>query len=93
MALRDFVDQDGVEWRVWSVTIDQIYSQGVRAGFLGALQDGWLCFEAASERRRLAAYPPNWYDMSNDELVELLGQATPVPRRRSSEVDVDPGEP
>ena len=92
MPLRDFVDREGIEWRVWSVAIDQIYSQGGRAGFLGALQDGWLCFEAPGERRRLAAYPPNWFEMSNDELVGLLALATPVPRRRSSEVDFDPGE-
>jgi hypothetical protein len=88
MPLRDFVDQEGIEWRVWSVAIDQIYSQGVRAGFLGVLQDGWLCFEAPTERRRLAGYPLNWFEMSDDELVELLARATPVPRRRSSEVDL-----
>ena len=85
MALRDFVDREGVEWRVWSVTIDRSYSKGARAGFLGVLQDGWLCFEAASERRRLAGYPENWFAMSNDELVGLLAQATPVRRRNSTE--------
>jgi len=92
MPLRDFVDQDGVEWRVWSVAIDKIYSDAARAGFLGTLQDGWLCFEAPSERRRLTNYPTNWFEMSNDELIKLLSRSTPVPRRRSSETQLDPGE-
>lgn len=90
MALREFVDDGGVSWKVWSVAIDQAYSQGIRMEFLGALQDGWLCFEAPTERRRLAGYPEKWYQMSDAELAQLLARATPVSRRRlSGDVEVE----
>ena len=93
MAMREFVDGNGVGWRVWSVAIDQVYSQGVRLGTLGELQDGWLCFEAPSERRRLTGYPTDWFRMTDEDLVGLLSKATPVLRRRpSGPVDIDPGE-
>ena len=91
MPLRDFVDHTGVEWRVWSVAIDQAYSHGTRAGYLGSLQDGWLCFESDGERRRLTGYPPNWAEMADDELDALLARAVPVTRRRSSETELDSG--
>ena len=84
MALREFEDGNGVTWRVWSVAIDHAYSQGVREGYLGDLQYGWLCFEAGPDRRRLAKYPEDWESLSEDALCELLEQATPAPRRRLS---------
>jgi hypothetical protein len=93
MALREFVDRAGVEWKVWSVAIDQVYTHGVRLETLGVLQDGWLCFEAPQERRRLASYPAEWFEMSEEELIALLGKATPVSRRRSGSVEIEPRDP
>lgn len=93
MALREFVDRAGVSWRVWSVAIDQVYSKTARLDFLGPLQDGWLCFESAHERRRLVKYPEHWHRMTGDELISLLSQASPVPRRGSSGKTVmEPGD-
>jgi hypothetical protein len=40
-----------------------------------ALQKGWLAFQSGSERRRLAPIPPNWMEMTSEELVELLKQS------------------
>lgn len=84
MALREFIDDDGVAWRVWSVEIDHAYQQGAREGFLGDLQHGWLCFESSAERRRLAKYPFDWETLSEEGLTDLLSKATLSPKRRLS---------
>lgn len=39
------------------------------------LQKGWLAFQSGRERRRLSPIPPDWPDMTGEELVELLNQA------------------
>src|SRR5436309_3403680 len=31
---------------------------------------GWLTFETSGEKRRLAPYPPEWADFTNDQLVK-----------------------
>jgi hypothetical protein len=43
---------------------------------------GWLAFETAGEKRRLANYPATWTLMSDEELSSLLGLAVEVPYRR-----------
>lgn len=47
-----------------------------------SLQKGWLAFQWASERRRLAPIPPDWEEMTNAELVELLMRADRRSRAR-----------
>jgi hypothetical protein len=49
-----------------------------------AMANGWICFESASEKRRLAPYPENWETLPDDEFARLLETATPVPRRPQS---------
>jgi hypothetical protein len=39
------------------------------------LQAGWLAFQCARERRRLAPIPVDWAEMTDEELVDLLHQA------------------
>lgn len=46
------------------------------------LRDGWLCFDAAGNRRRLMPIPPNWESCDFPELEDYCRSATPV--RRSS---------
>jgi|SRR5579884_1389308 len=41
---------------------------------------GWLVFETANEKRRLAPVPPNWMELSDAELERLRQQATVTPR-------------
>ncbi len=48
-------------------------------GLLG----GWLCFESATEKRRLLPIPSNWKTVSEDQLRLLCRVATPV--RKASE--------
>jgi hypothetical protein len=39
---------------------------------------GWLCFESATEKRRLMPVPPGWQRMSDRGLEELCARATVV---------------
>jgi hypothetical protein len=84
MAVRDFVDANGVNWRVWPVSPEALQPRTAVEDYLGEYGEGWLCFESASERRRLAGYPPNWEHLADEELCALLRAAAIVPPRKSS---------
>jgi hypothetical protein len=76
VGLLDFMDKDGVRWRVWRVDtpaapaylMDTIY------------RDGWLVFERedGKERRRLARIPDDWTSLASEHLAQLCQAATPV---------------
>jgi hypothetical protein len=68
MALREFADREGAVWRVWDCTSTNI------PGLLG----GWLCFESATEKRRLLPIPPDWKTAPAHRLELLCRVATPV---------------
>ena len=44
------------------------------------LRQGWLCFECAGERRRLAPIPDGWELLTESELTMLCQCARPAPR-------------
>lgn len=44
------------------------------------LAAGWLCFESANEKRRLAPPPSGWDALTDDELAELWALAQFAPR-------------
>jgi len=46
------------------------------------LSRGWLAFESASDRRRLAPIPPGWDSLSDAELEALCARAVPAPAPR-----------
>lgn len=87
MAVRDFIDEAGVTWRVWAVTPDQLQPRTAAEDYLGEFGEGWLCFESETERRRLASYPVEWAALPEAELRALLARAAVVPARRSTHVD------
>ncbi|MBC7791919.1 MAG: hypothetical protein H7Z74_18390 [Anaerolineae bacterium] len=80
MALREFTDE-GVEWKVWDVAPEEMHPVTAAEDFLADMLSGWLCFESARGRRRLAPYPNYWDRMSDEELKLLLKRATPVVSR------------
>lgn len=47
----------------------------VRIRVPAALQEGWLAFQAGTERRRLAPIPEQWSTLSEEELLRLLARA------------------
>jgi hypothetical protein len=81
VALLEFVDGRGVEWRAWNITTDDMHPVTAREMFVGTaadFQEGWLVFESAGERRRLTGYPSNWSSLSPAGLEALLARATRV---------------
>lgn len=82
MAVREFTDTNNIVWRVWDVTTAQMHPVTKNEDFMGELADGWLAFESAYEKRRLAApYPAEWATMSIPELEALCQQAPRVVTR------------
>jgi hypothetical protein len=81
MAVRDIVDENGTKWRVWAVQRSSIHPKTAAEDFLGDYGEGWLCFESANERRRLARFPQDWDKMHDKDLCALLSRAAVVPQR------------
>ena len=85
MALREFQDRNGENWKVWNVTADAIDRRTAAEDYMKDWQDGWLCFECADSRRRLASVPAKWEELPDAELEKLLERAQPVKRRMPDE--------
>jgi len=88
MALREFVDNRHVEWKVWDVTPERMHPVTAREMFHGRYvdyQEGWLVFESATERRRLAPFPSQWSEFPDVEIETLLRMAEVVPPRRTAD--------
>lgn len=87
MAVRELTDEAGVAWRVWDVVPGRI-SATVPSELASSHGEGWLACESdAGERRRLRApYPPEWHELPLPELLALIHQAVPVPRRERAPV-------
>jgi hypothetical protein len=83
MAVREFVDGEGVRWSVWPVIPEALQPKTAAEDYLGEYESGWLCFESIAERRRLPEYPEEWEQLSDAELRALLHVAAVVPKRKS----------
>lgn len=82
MAVREFTDSRGREWRAWDVTPEHVHPATRGEDFMSVLQNGWLAFQSGTEKRRLSApYPPNWTTASIAELEALCQQAKLVSKR------------
>ena len=91
MALREFVDGRHIEWRAWDVTPERMHPVTAREMFHGDyadFQEGWLVFESADERRRLAPFPSQWDSLPVEDLEQLLGRAVRVSTRPSGETRI-----
>ena len=82
MALREFRDANGVEWRVWATIPAAAALVKVASGSLGNLEGGWLTFECVDGRKRLAPFPSNWDTLPDAELERFCGEAKAPPPRR-----------
>lgn len=75
MALRTLTHQ-GTEWTVWNV----VPSLESRVGMPLAARTGtgWLCFQSASEKRRITPAPAGWEEWTDEELLRELQTADVV---------------
>ena len=76
MALREFTDEIGREWLVWS-TYPSLKGEEDRVR--SSLASGWLTFTSGRQRRRLVPVPPDWGDATDDRLREWLRDSHDAP--------------
>ena len=72
MAYREITDQDGRTWRMWDTDPHQFAGRQVIAQEYAS---GWLTFECADEKRRVAPAPARWEEMDSADLLRLLAGA------------------
>lgn len=86
MALRDFTDEAGRQWRVWDVTADAIHPATRSEDYMRDYLDGWLAFESADGlvKCRLTPIPLAWSSASTEQLVHWLHAAETVRGDRAS---------
>jgi hypothetical protein len=77
--MKTFSDLSNTRWTVFEVR-RQVSERADWSYLPSGYNDGWLCFENASAKRRLVAYPAHWRDLSDAELADLLERALPAPR-------------
>jgi hypothetical protein len=87
MPVREFEDDRGVRWRVWS-TMPQL-EHAVQPAFA----HGWLTFASAGERRRLAPIPERWESLADAPLLQLCRAAVVVTADDASPRDGGGGTP
>jgi hypothetical protein len=94
MTRRQFRDEHGAVWDVWDVmprdalgssTYDRRSSGRPQAdlsemppALQPELEQGWLCFQRNTERRRFAPIPLSWADLPDAVLRVMLDIASPV---------------
>jgi hypothetical protein len=78
--VREFRDVAGTQWSVFRATPDTSPSRRGRI-LPDAFRLGWLVFECARERRRLAPVPQDWEALTERELERLCTLADVVPAR------------
>ena len=61
-----------------------IHPKTAAEDYLGEFSEGWLCFECATQRRRLARFPQDWDRLPDKDLLRLLQSAQLVPPRRQT---------
>jgi hypothetical protein len=76
---RRFVDERGVPWDAFAV-LPTAEPRGL-ARLPEQYQHGWLCFESATEKRRLGPIPAEWQTVTEDALRRLRDAAQPVQQR------------
>jgi hypothetical protein len=77
--MRQIRDEAGIEWTVYEVNPTSGQWRSIES-LPDCYRNGWLCFESASEKRRLLPLPAGWADLAHEQLSELLVDAVQVRR-------------
>ncbi|MEX2178880.1 MAG: hypothetical protein WD801_09235 [Gemmatimonadaceae bacterium] len=85
--MKTFRDSENCEWTVFEVR-RQVGVHGDTSYLPSGFNEGWLCFEAESAKRRLVRYPERWRELADEDLERLLAEAQPAPKP-SSRLDGD----
>ena len=88
MAVREFTDSSGREWRAWDIKPEEIHPVTKGEDYLAdCYVTGWVVFETKSgdEKRRLCPWPIKWMDETERGLRRLLSMADVVPPHRVRE--------
>ncbi len=89
MALREFMDQS-TPWRAWDVRPTGALRPGSPLPTAPGLEAGWICFESAGEKRRLAPIPEGWEVWSEERLRASLAEARATGRKDAVDDPADP---
>lgn len=87
MAVREFVDDAGTEWRAWEITPDSISPPTRGEDYLAdCYQLGWVVMETKNgdRRVRLCPIPRDWQRLPDAGLAELLYNGEVLPARTAS---------
>lgn len=86
MALREFSDDTGREWRVWDVRTENIHPATLAEDYMRDYLDGWLAFEAidGDAKCRLSPIPLKWESAERQQLMIWLSRAEAVRGDRTS---------
>jgi hypothetical protein len=70
---RIFRDARGMRWDVFAVYPDARLS--VQWHLEPPYSNGWLCFDSASQKRRISPIPEEWFRLTNEQLAQLAERA------------------
>jgi hypothetical protein len=88
MTMRSCTDRRGIRWEVFEV-LPGADGRAI-ARMPEAFRAGWLCFQSASERRRLAPIPLGWQQWEDRELLGALEYGHRSPRRTPTDLRLLP---
>jgi hypothetical protein len=74
MGYTEFKDGSGRSWRVWHTAPGE---ETHRTTLPEDWKEGWLTFESAGEKRRLAPVPAEWESLPPERLTLLCRMAQP----------------
>jgi hypothetical protein len=88
---RVFADAQGVQWDVFAVYPEP--PRASRSQLKGTYSKGWLCFDSATEKRRLSPIPDRWQQLTDEQLAQLSERAESATRRRGRSRGPGPEQP
>ncbi len=88
MTMRSCIDRTGARWEIFEVQPGP-ESRSIER-MPPAFRAGWLCFQSANERRRLAPIPYGWQDWDERTLLGALEYGHRSPRRTPPEQRLPP---